>query len=1010
MRSKKLTALGLSACMVFSTICVPVIEAGAAEELESGELSDDTLEALEGIEETDDAFSEGDGEVIEIEANAEGIYTVTITSSNLFYDSGLAENSPWIVTEEEAANAEMARDDLDPFIGGEEYAFAFEEDAGLDAPEYMDDGTVSEEETDLGEFALPSDGEVFDDIAAEESDPGDMAIEEEVSDPGDLVIPEEEFDSGDMVIEEEVSDPGNMEIAADEFDPGNMEIPEEEFDPDDMVIEEDAGAFIEEYGEADVEEAELMAEDVESYSIPEGRSIAVSELLRELYPEDESRQVSNVDTVKVAAETELEGVEILRVTEDAEEHDWTVETVLPEDAFADISGREAKLEVTYHDGTVVLIGIRITGLKEAEGTAEAETETAEAGDEKESLANVVREDISVYFAMPQINEEGTGLIFETREAEVTDFAQKEDGSIELTFVGESLDDLVMSVYTIHFETISGYAMAVVVPADNGVEVEEVDYEAAAAEVADTYEPSFSEEDISLPEGTFMDDGDLFVTDAAPDVVQEVLVGSGIAEEEMARVPGEEDEDEEEAENAADAGNNAAGGNGNDNGPGDATLEYLKEFNARKKSYENYDALAMYVPEVLGEINPTAGKVASFGSDTYRICKGIMTNNWGSAIQGTLGVLKMFGLFKGSGDTGVSNEKILSEVQKVGLEVSDMHCLTKEMNKIANVTLTELYAQGIKSFDTALTALNANAEIAQQMLTQGTILAEERGIYVPGENATPEEEFEFNYQLIRLIKGEVAKGGPDAAPFEGFEHTMENVIDEFVHVAGDVAQTAEFNPVTCYDKYWNMYFNYDTQGYYLRQSYRSTIEYELKRAFGLIEIYRNIFAPMTKGTYAKYNEMFVAAIDQLNSMPAGTSPEQIGGFYGDVDYPRIVHCNTFDKDVRGRIGGCCAIGNNIASGLMDEYVRRLHGRTVDEDLLLAGLLTKDSSDFNKDWTGLAFNAKKEGSKFFADVIKQDGTIKTKDYTAAYNVGSQPFYIVYYYRWLVFVGDPDQKTTF
>lgn len=94
--------------------------------------------------------------------------------------------------------------------------------------------------------------------------------------------------------------------------------------------------------------------------------------------------------------------------------------------------------------------------------------------------------------------------------------------------------------------------------------------------------------------------------------------------------------------------------------------------------------------------------------------------------------------------------------------------------------------------------------------------------------------------------------------EGFEHIMDNVIDEFVHVAGDVAQTAEFNPVTCYDKYWNMYFNYDTRGYYLRQSYRSTIEYELKRAFGLIEIYRNIFAPMTKDPYNHYNEMFVAA--------------------------------------------------------------------------------------------------------------------------------------------------------
>ena len=50
MKSKKLTALGLSACMAFSTLCVPVIEADAAEELESGELSSDALETAEDEE------------------------------------------------------------------------------------------------------------------------------------------------------------------------------------------------------------------------------------------------------------------------------------------------------------------------------------------------------------------------------------------------------------------------------------------------------------------------------------------------------------------------------------------------------------------------------------------------------------------------------------------------------------------------------------------------------------------------------------------------------------------------------------------------------------------------------------------------------------------------------------------------------------------------------------------------------------------------------------------------
>lgn len=161
------------------------------------------------------------------------------------------------------------------------------------------------------------------------------------------------------------------------------------------------------------------------------------------------------------------------------------------------------------------------------------------------------------------------------------------------------------------------------------------------------------------------------------------------------------------------------------GPGDATLEYLRQTNERKKAFENYDVVARYAPEVLGDINPTAGKVAQLGADTYQICKGLMNNSWGSAI-----------------------------------------------------------------------------------------------------------------------------------------------------------------------------------------------EYELTRAFGLIEIYRNIFSPKTKGVYNTYSRLFIDAIDQLNRMPAGTSPEEVSD-YGKryFNYEKAVHCNTFNRDIRSMTWGCCAIGNNVPGGMI-----------------------------------------------------------------------------------------------
>lgn len=191
----------------------------------------------------------------------------------------------------------------------------------------------------------------------------------------------------------------------------------------------------------------------------------------------------------------------------------------------------------------------------------------------------------------------------------------------------------------------------------------------------------------------------------------------------------------------------------------------------------------------------------------------------------------------------------------------------------------------------------------------------------------------------------------------------------------------------YDKYWNLHFNFDTQGYYLRQSYRSDIEYELLRAYGIMEIYYNIFDPYTKGVYLEYNNKFCAALDRLETLDAGVSPEEVcdGRQYSYYYFKNNLHCNTLNRDISGVNYTWQFVGNNVPVDLLDEYLERLHGRTLWDDMLLAGMVQDtnspsthytfkhltyptDSFNFEECAHGIGFNGKQSGtSTYKGDVI-------------------------------------------
>ena len=728
--------------------------------------------------------------------------------------------------------------------------------------------------------------------------------------------------------------------------------------------------------------------------------------------EEMNRGVESTDGEVISVEANDEGVYTVAITEKNLMEDQSLAENADEIVTADEAGVGTQDEMTRGDVDVVEeadgedsgvadeseSGQDVEATEEDEAAQDVEaSEEAEPADGAEgvepanepgewSLASVRREDVVVSYNVPVDVAEGEEPQHETLQAEVTDFGN--DGAVRLTFKGEGRDSNTSeNTYTVRFAGTDAYAVVRVAPTDNGVVIEDVDFDAQVAELGE-YKPGFSVEDIALPEGTYLEDGELIVTEDAPEAVQESLLDSGFAEAEMSRANGEASGGGDEPDDSGEAKN--------------ATIEYMQKCKEIEWDYENYDAVAQYAPEVLSEIDPRAGKVAELGADAYRIFRGFYRNEWSYVAEGGLGVLKMLGLFKGGeGSSGVSNEQIMSEVQKVGLEVTDMHALTRAMNATLNETLRQAYANNLQTFDNAVISLHSNAEIVQKMLTTGAIRAAADGIEPPAEDCVAEEEYDYNYNLVEYIEKLEAAGGRKNSAFKGFTKHMENLTSNFVLVAGEVAKPAEANPVKTYDKYWNLHFNFDTQGYYLRKSYRANIEYELKRSFALMEVYYNVFDPETSFNYDEYNTELWKALNRLEQLDPGLSPSDLlQSFQGrpHYEFKHQVYCNTFSKNVYGiNVDSSERAGNDVPSGLLEEYARRLHGGSLEKDLKLAGIWWDQLYGYWFQWTsdrpyercahGMEFNAKFNTDKqtHYVDLITPNGTIMNNVLT--YNNGKQ-----------------------
>ena len=212
-------------------------------------------------------------------------------------------------------------------------------------------------------------------------------------------------------------------------------------------------------------------------------------------------------------------------------------------------------------------------------------------------------------------------------------------------------------------------------------------------------------------------------------------------------------------------------------------------------------------------------------------------------------------------------------------------------------------------------------------------------------------------ITKVMRDENAAGNTD---FQDYSSFMTSIRQNFETVATECAKKGGASPFHAFDSYWALHFNFDTQGYYLRQAYRTAAEYQLKRAYSLMGIYFDIPTAVEESIKKNngenkepYTVALQAALKGIEALPAGTSPEDVRGETSasglHLYYKAPVHSYTLNRDFKRSLClwslASVGDGNHFTDKEIAAYCKRLHGRTVAEDLKLAGIMHEDIEGWN-----------------------------------------------------------------
>ena len=380
----------------------------------------------------------------------------------------------------------------------------------------------------------------------------------------------------------------------------------------------------------------------------------------------------------------------------------------------------------------------------------------------------------------------------------------------------------------------------------------------------------------------------------------------------------------------------------------------------------------------------------FGKNTYDVITSAMSGNWGNAFSCAKNILTLIGVIT-PGPGEISNADLMKEikaVQKTLDEISDK----------LDDNIKQTYQNRLADFETNIGVLDTDCGLIESKLKLAKDALEEQGIHnYTEQEITVQKEVdaydlvwdgtyvwafgtkiknyvfqkvgtkmvdvgetikvplddehasEYMTKLVAYCEEQEKAGNPD---FKNFTKTMDELEAMFKKVAIEAAKEGASSPFYAYDSYWDMYFNYQTQSYYFRAGYYANCDTQLKRAYNLLATYYNI--PAHQESYKALTDVFSAGVKAIESRKLGRNPSDgtssrnypQGDIHRLTTYSPTLKLNLYKVgEVNYQVypdGRPNQAYYKIDKDNMEEYMKRLHGQRIADDLISAGMLTKGSN--------------------------------------------------------------------
>ena len=413
----------------------------------------------------------------------------------------------------------------------------------------------------------------------------------------------------------------------------------------------------------------------------------------------------------------------------------------------------------------------------------------------------------------------------------------------------------------------------------------------------------------------------------------------------------------QANNNGNANNNAQANNNNNAAANNNNNNFDKSLDERAlktKAWGAGDILVNYTVDKLQKVNSTAAAIGTWGKIGYNFAKGIISKDPSALASGLLGIFDAMGLFDGGEDPNNPSNKTVED------KLDDVNVLLHAMDEKLDTVLKNQYKAMTQGYENALDMLRTDCKTVVAMIQAAKEIYKSRGGVVPTKTSTKEQLDKYNADLVKIIFEEEKKNN---STFRGYSDAIRRIESNYNLVTTETYKPWDKNPIYYNDKIWSEYFNYESQGYYLREAYRTNVRFRIEQAYRVLSFHYEMSA--NPDTHITVAERYTQALDMIDEHPAGTEPTELLYPTMDADQSKTlynselttpVYSSTLNKMVTGwyiPTNGVTNVGkitykNGFFSSeivqqfetypgskdICEKYISKLHGKTVMDDLDLA----------------------------------------------------------------------------